>query len=130
MRKHYGLLPNDPTFLDLDDDEIEDEAVRIKFQQLHERRCSDPVFKAATEPNAEKNLLDGIERMKKDPTWQLEMLRRAGLLPHATPSIAPPARPAPSGAPRGAKGPTLRASSRPGSTGGRGRMPESIKGKS
>lgn len=97
VRQRYAMPPTDPRWLDMDDDEVLDEAVRLAYYELHVARA-DPSVRAQTEPDSVEKMRAEHEEIVSDTAF---MAKIAAVARAVQAEAATPPQPAPARASRG-----------------------------
>lgn len=76
VRQHYKVLPTDPRWTELDDQQVVEEAVRIVYHSLHTARTADPLATVLSEPGLLELLTEEQEEIRNDPEFCALVERR------------------------------------------------------
>lgn len=63
------MLPSDPRWTELDEQQVLEEAVRIAYHGLHNARVSDPMATVLSEPGLLERLTEEQEEIRNDPEF-------------------------------------------------------------
>lgn len=69
VRQHYKVLPTDPRWLQLDEHQVVEEAVRLTYHGLHNARTADPLATVLSEPGLLERLTEEQEEIRNDPDF-------------------------------------------------------------